>query len=152
MILLRAAILRESVSLLKFLFHSHAQVFSCEISTATWYIHTFFFFPYCFFVILIIIMLSVLFLVAVISLFCSFFRCLRVRVLMHPSFLQCWWVFLLPIFYTYSLSMLSLGCRAVCIVIIFFDFWSICWSSSTYIWRTVPRISHGICPSYLFGW
>ena len=95
----------------------------------TWNIHTVAFSPhFCFLVIfaLLMLMLSILFLVAVINLFPHFYCILRVDsstiswmlvTALPPSFLG-----------TYSLFTSSLGCKALCIVVSFLVLWSICWS------------------------
>ena len=143
MVLFCAAIRRDSVSLLKFPFLSHVQVLSCEMSISRlkrpWGC-----FPshFCFlvFVILLSIVLSVLFLMAVISpLSCfsmlSSSRCMDVSTLfsvlanpLSPSFLG-----------TYSLSTSSLGCNALCMFVSFLVLWSIYLSSSLVHLRKGPE-------------
>ena len=109
-----------------FFFPRHVQVFSCEISFVRClkYLCNCFSSHFCFLVVvLLIIILSVLFLVSIISL-CSFLHSLRVVVLMHPHYLQCCQVLFFLLFltrrvylyhlsdvrpYTSSLIFLSLG-------------------------------------------
>ena len=118
-----AAIRRDSVSLLKFPFLSHVHVLSCEMLFVGRLKRpcSCFSFHFCFlvFVILLSIVLSVLFLIAVINppsciSLSSSSRCKDVSTLssilaspLLPSFLG-----------TYSLSTSSLGCNALCIIII----------------------------------
>ena len=108
---------------------------------------------FCFlvFVILLFIVLSVLFLIAVISpLSCfsmlSSSRCMDVSMLssmltspLHPSFLG-----------IYSLSTSSLGYNALCMVISFLVLWSICLSSSLVHLRKGPEYLTRVQPKYLF--
>ena len=135
MALFCAAIRRNSVSLINFPFLSHVPVFSCEMLLIShlkgpW---SCFSSHFCFLVIVILlyIVLSVLFLMAVICpLLCfsmsSSSRCMDVSTLssmlaspLPPSFLG-----------TYRLSTSSQGCNALCIVISFLVLWSICLSKS----------------------
>ena len=61
----------------------------------------------------------------------SFLFRLRVVVSTYPRNLQCWRVLMLLFFLdTYCLSMSSVECKALWIVIIFLVLWSICWSFS----------------------
>ena len=144
MALFCAAIRRDSVSLLKFPFLSHVQVLSCQMLFISrlkrpWSCFSSYF---CFlvFVILLSVMLSVLFLVAVISPPSCFFmqsssRCMDASTLssmlaspLPPSFRD-----------TYSPSTSSLGCNALCMVISFLVLWSICLSSSLFHLRNCPE-------------
>ena len=103
MALFCAAIRRDSVSLLKFPFLSHVQVLSCEMLFISRLKRPWSCFPshFCFlvFVILLSIVLSVLFLMAVISPLSCFFLCsLRVVVWMCQRCLRCWQVLFLSLF------------------------------------------------------
>ena len=157
MALFCAAIRRDSVSLLKFPFLSHVQVLSCEMLFISrlkrpWSCFSSYFF-FLFVVILLSIVLSVLFLMAVIRpLSCfsllSSSRCMDVSTLssvlaspLHPSFLD-----------TYSLSTSSLGCNALGMVISFLFLWSICRSSSLIHLRKGPEYLTRVQPKYLFLW
>ena len=144
MALFCAAIRRDSVSILKFPFLSHVQVLSYEMLFISHLKRPWSCFPshFCFlvFVILLSIVLSVLFLMAVISpLSCfsmwSSSRCMDVSTLssmlaspLPPSFLG-----------TYCLSTSSLGCNALCMVISFLVLLSICLSSSLVHLRKGPE-------------
>ena len=105
MVLFCAATRRDSLSLLRYPFLSHVQVFSCEVSlvsclkrpSACFSSH------FCFLVIVVlfVFVFSVLLLVAVISpppraLLCS----LRGDVSMRQCCFQCWQVLFLPLFLT----------------------------------------------------
>ena len=80
----------------------------------------------------LILMLSVLFLMAVISLSSRFIYtstlCSMLVSLLPPSFLD-----------TYSLSTSSLECKALCIVISFLVLWFICLSSSVVYFKNGPE-------------
>ena len=135
MVLFCAAIRRDSVYLLKVPFISQVQVFSCEILLISrlkrplcgFSSH----FCFLFIVILLSIVLSVSFLVAIISPPLGFSllssnHCIDSSTLslmlaspLLPSFLD-----------AYSLSTSSLGCNALCMVISFLVLWSIYLSSS----------------------
>ena len=98
--------------------------FTLEISIQLFFLPIFCFL---FLFVLLILVFLVLFLVAVIRRPLRFFSCLRVVLMLS-------WMMaspLLPSFLgTYSLSISSLGCNALCIVMSFLVLWSICWSSS----------------------
>ena len=120
-----------------FLFLSHVKIFSCEISLVYRLK-----FPYsCFFhiflsvFVLLIFVLSVLFLVAVMSLPLDFLCNLRIDVSMLSLMVAS---VLLPFFNTYSMSMLSMECKALSIVIIFLVLRSIYWSSSFLQFKNDP--------------
>ena len=106
MALFCATIRRESVFLLRFLFHCHVRVLLCEILPVyrLKYPYSCFSYHFCFlwFVVLFVLMLSVPFLAAVIFFF-SFYCCLRVLVLMHTRYLQCWWVLLIFLTHVFCL-------------------------------------------------
>ena len=53
---------------------------------------------------------------------------------------------------TYSLSISSMGCKALCIVLYFLILWSICLNSSFFHLRMVPSILQGVQPRYLSLW
>ena len=144
MALFCAAIRRDYVSHLKFPFLSHVLVLSCEMLFISrlkcpW---SCFSSHFCFIVIVILlsIVLSVLFLMAVISPGSSFSMlssscCMDVLTLslmlaspLPPSF-----------FGTYSLSTSSQGCNAFFIVISFLLLWSICLSSFLVYLRKGPE-------------
>ena len=140
-VLFCASIRRDSVSLLKFPFLSHVQVLLSEMLLISCLKHSWSCFPshFCFlvFVILLFIMSLVLFLMAVISPLSCFSSsyCMDVSTLssmlaspLPPSFLG-----------TYRLSMSSLGCNALCMVISFLVLWSICLSSSLVHLRKGPE-------------
>ena len=125
-----AAIRRESVSLLRFQFCSHVQVFLCEISLICLFKYPYGCFPshFCF---LIIVDLLV-FIVTPgtdrcnLSFFAVFLCSLRV-VLIHQLYLQFCHVFLtLSSLDICCLFMSSLECRALCIIISFLVLWFIC--------------------------
>ena len=80
-------------------------------------------------IILLIHELLLLFLLTVISLSLDFFCSLKVVISMHQDYLQYWRVLFLLLFFTQSLYNFSQGCKALCIVMSFLVFWSICWSS-----------------------
>ena len=104
MILFCVAIRRDSVSLLRFPFLSHIHIFSSEISFVCRLNCPYSCFPHFYFLIILVqsmIVLSVLFLAAVISL--------------PPHFLCSLLVVIFLLFLTYSLSTSPLGCRALCI-------------------------------------
>ena len=84
-----AAIRRDSVSLLRFPFLNHIQVFSCEVSLVCW-LKCCFSSHFCFLVIFVMLMpgLFVLFLVAVISLPPRFLCSFLVVVSMHRRYLE----------------------------------------------------------------
>ena len=102
---------------------------------------------------LLFFVLSVLFLVTVISFPPCFFmdssgRCIdpstlssMLTSLLHTSFLN-----------TYSLSISSLWCKALCIIMGFLVLWSICWSSSLSILRIVLSILRVGQPRCLSLW
>ena len=87
---------------------------------------------FCFLVIFVLLMfvLSVLFHVTAISLTLHFF--MKSSSCIDVSTLSWMLESLLPLFYlgTYSMSLLFLGCKALCIVMSFLVLWSICWSFS----------------------
>ena len=149
MALLCAAIRRDSLSLLRFSFLSHIQIYSCEVSLVfrMKYPYSCFSSPFCFLVIavLLILVLFVLFLVTVISL-CSHFFMLswshRIEISTLPSMLL---NSLPPSFLdTYILSVSSLKCKTLCIIISFLVLCCICWSSlPPFISRMVPSILQG---------
>ena len=143
MALFCAPIRRDSDSFLKFPLLGHVQVLSCEMFFISRLKRQWSCFPshfcFLFFVILLSIVLSVLFLMAVISprscfSMSSSSRCMDVSTLssmlaslLLPSFLG-----------TYSLSTSSLESNALCMVIIFLVLWSICLSSSLVHFRKCP--------------
>ena len=102
MALFCAAIRRDSVSLLKFLFLSHVHVLSSEMLFISHLKRPWSCFPshFCFlvFVILLSIVLSVLFLMALISLRLCFLCSLRVVVWMCQRCLRCWQDLFLSLF------------------------------------------------------
>ena len=133
MVLFCVAIRRDSVSLLRFPFLSHIQVFSCEMLLISHLKRPYSYFSshFCFLVIVILLvfMLSVLFgdcnqsssaLFYVV--FKLSYQCVNAVVNagspLPPSFLD-----------TYSLSTSSMGYNALCMVISFLDLWSIFLSS-----------------------
>ena len=125
MALFCATIQRDSLSLLRFPF----LLVSClllEISLQL------FFFPFLLpsIVVLLIFMLLELFLVAVINLSWFFFM-LSLNHLITASMLSSMPVSFPPppFLNKYNLSLSSLGCKALCIIISFLVFWSICGSS-----------------------
>ena len=132
MALFCAAVRRDSVSPLRFPFFIHVQVFSCEISLICHlkYSYNCFSTHFCFLVILLLIIVwFVSFLVVVISLSLLFFyvvfessyRCIDAVFNAGESS---------SIFFSWHiLSLLSLVCKALSIVISFLVLWSICWSS-----------------------
>ena len=135
MALFCVAIRRDSVSLLKFPFLSHVLVLSSEmfISRLKCPVSVFFLVFSLAFVVLLVIVLSVWFLMAVNSIPSSFSmlsssRCIDASSMLEssPSFLD-----------TYCLSPPFLGFNALCMVISFLVLWSICLSSS---WSTSQRI------------
>ena len=118
-----AAIGRDSVSLLRFPFLSHVQVFSCEMSLVC-HLKC----PYsCF---------STHFLFSMY--FCSVDACIVCEVSgscnqssstnFSPPFLD-----------TYNLSTSSPGCKALYIVMGFLVLWFICWSSSLFLFKNGPE-------------
>ena len=142
MALFYAVIRRDSVSFVGFPFHSHVQVFLyeillvCHLKCPCSCFSSHFFFLVIF--VLIMLVLSVLFLMAIISLPLHFFmwssrHCINAS--MHS------WMLTSPLtsfLGTYSLSMSSLGCKALCIVMSFLVFWFICWSSSLAHFKNGP--------------
>ena len=117
MALFCATVRRDSVSLLRFPFLSHIQVFFYEMSLVyrSKYSYSFFSSHFCFLaiVVLLILVLFVLFLVAVISI-SLLFLCSLIEVStlssmladpLPPSFLE-----------PYTLFISALGCKALCIV------------------------------------
>ena len=142
MVLFYAAIRRNSVSLLRFPFLSHVQVFSSEISLdcRLKYLYT------CF---------SSHFLFSVY--FCSVEDCVVCIVFgdSHPysavvvvSMLAS---FLPPsCLYLYSLSTSSLGCKVLCIIKSFLVLWSICWNSSLVYFKNGPEyLSRGTAQIFI---
>ena len=142
MALLCAAMKRDSVSLSRFPLLSHIHVFSWDMLLVSrlkrpyLFFLAFFFSRYCF---LLVFVLSVLFLVAVISPPCfstkfssrfidasTLFSILVSH--LPPSFLD-----------TYSLSTSSLGCNALWIVISFLVLWTIYLSSSQVHFKNSPE-------------
>ena len=152
-----AAIRRDSISLLRLPFLNQVHVFSCDMMFISCLKRLWICFPFhfCFLyiVILLSIVLSVSFLMAVISPHSSFSikpssRCIDASTLssmlaspVPPSFLG-----------TYNLSTSSLGCDALCMVISFLVLWSICWSSSLVHLRKGPEYLTKAQPKYLFLW
>ena len=135
MTLFCVAIRRNSLSLLKFPILGQFQVFSWGIYFVyrlkypySWFFH------FCFLVIfaLFIFKLPALFLVTVISLSIP-----CVDALMLSSMLAT----LLPLSFLdkYSLSMSSLECWTLCIIISFLIFWSICFSSPFLHFKNGPE-------------
>ena len=114
------AVRRYSLSLLRFLFLSYVKVFFCEISFVCLLKCPYScFYSHFFLVIFVMLMLvsSVLFLVAVISLPPCFFLCsLLVFKSMHRRFFECWRVLVLLLFLTHSQSTASMRCQVLCIV------------------------------------
>ena len=119
-----AAIRRDLQSLLMFSFLSHDQIFTCEISQVSRlkYPNNYFSSYFCFLLIVVplIIILSVLFLVAT-----------DVSTLSSISLTWCLLV-------TYSLSISSLVCKALSIVISFLIVWSICGTYSCVFFKNDP--------------
>ena len=113
MTLFCAVVRRDLVSLKRFLLLSHVQVFSCKISSVYRLKYTYSCFSphFCFLVVvLLIIMTSVKFLVAVSSLSLLFFLCsLRFLLLMHPHHFQYWRVLVLLLFLTYIVCLYHLS-------------------------------------------
>ena len=118
-----AAIRKDSVSLLKFPFLRDVQVLSCEM-----------------FISRLSILLSVLFLMAVISPR-SYFSMLSSSRCIDVSTLSSRLASPLPRSFpdTYSLSTSSLGCNGLCMVINLLVLWSICLSSSLVHLRKGPE-------------
>ena len=128
-----AAIRRNSVSLIKFSFLSHVQVFSCEMLFISRLKRPeLFFFPFLFPIYCRSVVHSVVCLVfdgcnqsSSVFFMSPSSRCIDAAMLssmlessLPPSFLD-----------TYSLLTSSLGCNALCMVISFLVLWSICLSS-----------------------
>ena len=115
MVLFRVAIRRDSVSLLRFPFLNHIQVFSCAISFASLLKcpYSCFSSHFCFLageVVQLMLVSTVLFLIAVISLPLHFFLCsLLVVVSMHRRSLEGWRLLFLLYFDTSSIIIMS--CR-----------------------------------------
>ena len=128
MALFCVAIRKDSVSLFRFPFLSHVQVFSCETLFIAWNVHKVVLPPifgyFCSVDACVVCVVSgccnqfssALFLCSLLVVVWTLFPMLASP--LYPSFLG-----------TYILSTSSLGCKALCIVMSFF-FWSICWSSS----------------------
>ena len=115
MTLFCAAIIRDSVSLLKFPFPSHVQGFSCVISLVCRLEYPYSFssnFCFLIIVVLLILVLCLLFLVAVISLSLLFFY-----IVFEPS-------------YRCRDAILNAVMWALSIIVSFLVFWFFCWSSS----------------------
>ena len=144
MVLFCAAIRRDSVSLLKFSFLSHVQVFSSGMLLFSrlnrpWSCFSSYFY-FLVIVILLVFVLSVSFLVAVISpppcfSMWSSSHCIDASTLSSmlvspppPSFLD-----------TYSLSLSSRVCNSLCVVISLLILWSICLSSSLVRFKNGPE-------------
>ena len=139
-----AAIRRDFVSLLRFPFLSHVHVLSCEMLLISHLKRPYIWFysHFCFLVIMVplVLVLSVYFLVAVISLpsrFCmwSSSHCIYASTLswilvsaLQPSLLD-----------TDDLSTSSLGCNALCTVIRFLILWSICLCSLLVHFKDAPE-------------
>ena len=137
MALFCAAIRRDSVSLLKFIFHSHVQVFLCKITpVVAWNTQTFFSSHFCFLVmvvLLVLIILSVLLLAAVSNLSLFFLmQSLSLRIYAFSAGYSS--------SSSYRLSISYLGCKAVCIVINFLVLWSIYLSSSLVHFKNGPEV------------
>ena len=136
-----AAIRRDSVSLLRFPFLSHVQVLSYKMFISRLK-RPCSCFPshFCFLVLVILlsIVLSVLFLMAVISPRSCFLWSLRVVVSMRERCLRCWQVLPPSFLDTYSLSMSSVWYNALFMVISFLVLCFIRLSWST--WERVPCI------------
>ena len=143
MALFCAAIRRDSVSLLKFPFLSHVQVFSYEILL-------FFHIPVSEFVIfLLIFLLFVLFLVAVINLsLLVFMPSWNPRIYASTLFSKMMCSFPSSFFDIYCLSMPSLWCKEL--AFLFSD--SLVEVLSLSILRIVPSILQGGQPRYLSLW
>ena len=94
---------KDSVSLSRFPFHNHIQVFSCEISLICHlkFLYSCFSFHFCFLVVLMINMFALL-LVAVISISSGFLCSLRVLVWMHPCYLQYLRILFFLLFFTHT--------------------------------------------------
>ena len=135
MALFCATIKRDLVSLVRFPFLSHVQIFSCEISLVCRLkcLHSCLFSHFCFQVIfaLLILVLSILFPVVVISLplciYASTLFWMKASPL-PPSFLS-----------TFSLWRLSLRCKVLRIAMSFLFLWSICWSFSVVHFKNGPE-------------
>ena len=127
-----AAIKRDSVSLNRFLFLSHVQVFSREISLMCRLKcpYSCFSFHFSFLVIFDLLMLGV---VCIVSCHCNQSSFVLFYVV-FSSGINAWtlsWMLTSPSSFldTYSLSTSSLRCKVLCIVTSFLVLWSICWSS-----------------------
>ena len=126
MVLFCAAFRRDSVSLLMSSFLSHIKALSCENSLVSHLKYPYNCFSYHFCFLVIVVLLSVLFLVAAISLSLLIFMyslCRHIDESTLLSMLACPLSSSFPD--SYSLSMSSLRCKALCIVI-FLVLWSIC--------------------------
>ena len=152
-----AAIGRDSVSLLRFLFLSHVHVSSCLMLLISRLKRTQICFSsnICFLVIvfLLVLVLSVLFLVAVINFFLRF-SMYSLSHYIDASTLSSILVSPLPpsLLDTYSLSTSSLGCNALYMVISFLALWSICFSSSLVHCKNGPEYLAREKPRYLLLW
>ena len=135
MALFCSAIWTDSVSLLRFPFLSHIQVFLYEMLLISRLKRPLSCFSFCF----LVIVLSVTFLVAVISSPSSFSMLSSSSIdastlfsmlvnPLPPSFLD-----------TYILTTSSLGCNALCMVISVLVLWSICLRSSLVIFKNGPK-------------
>ena len=140
MALFRTSIRRDTVSLLRFLFLSHIHVFSREMLHISRLKRPFIFY-FCLLVITVLLFfqLSVMFLVAVISLppcfsMLSSCRCIDASALSSRLAIP-----LPPFLDTYSPSTSFLGCNALGMVINFLVFWSICLSCSVVHFKNDPE-------------
>ena len=135
----------DSISLLRFPFFSHVQVFSCKMSLVCClkcpyrcFSSSHFCFPIIF--VLLMLVLSVLFLVAIISILLRFLLSILYVASIHRRYLECRRnLFLLLFFITYSPCTSSLGCNAFCSVVNFIILWCICWSSSLVHFQNGPE-------------
>ena len=154
MALFCATIRRDSVSLLRFPFLNHAHIFSCVMLFISrlkrpW---SCFSSHFCFLIIvvLLVLMLSVSFLVAVINPSCVFLCSLRVVVSMRQRCIRCWQVLFLTSFLIHIVCQRHLWdvLPYVWSLVFFFcgPFACVLWSTS----RMIPNILRGIQPRYLF--
>ena len=152
MALFFAAIRRDSVSLLRFPFLNHVQVFSCEnlLVCRLKCPYSCFSSNFCFLVIFILLMFvfTVLLLVVVISLPSCFFLCLLVVISMHLRYLNAG-EFSSSFFSWHSRSTSSLGCKASWVFLFYGPFVEFLLST---ILRMVPSILRRGQPRCLSLW
>ena len=104
----------------------------------TWKFHIVVFLPIFCFQVIFILLMSVLFQVAEISLFCSFLLSPGIFLSRYQRYLQCWRVLFISLTHI-SLSMSSLGYQTLCIDISFFVLWFVCWSFSRVHFKNGPE-------------